>query len=180
MVRAATSFVLVFLLTRCSSAPPVHFCREELTFTIREHAVLVQGEYFFKNLTHEAKIVQFFYPFVLDTNQHYPDTIELNLPFAETESGLTFALSIPGHTESSFRIRFSQPVSGRSYRYMTTTTRVWKRPIEKAIFRIIGPDTLDIKTNYAGRRLIGVTGDAEYVISIDNFYPDQDIVIEWR
>src|SRR4030042_2195870 len=171
--------LLVCALSGCPSRPPVHFYEEELTFTIREHSVLVEGNYYFKNLTSEIKIVRLFYPFVIDTNQYYPDTIQIGLPYADEKSGITFALSVPGLKENNFNIRFNQPIRFKSYKYITTTTRIWKRPIQKAVFKIIAPDTIEVKANYTGHRRASEVGYIEYIIMLEDFYPDADLIFEW-
>lgn len=173
------SILLMFLLPACSSKPPVHFFKEKLKFTIRENSVLVEGDYSFKNLTSVAKTVNFFYPFVIDTNQLYPDTIQLDIPHANAGSGITFALTVKPFTENGFTIRFNQPIKNKYYKYITTTTRIWKRPIELAVFKITAPDTVDVRINYAGFNSGIRNGIHEYEAAFDDFFPNEDLFFEW-
>jgi hypothetical protein len=163
----------------CSKAPPIDFFKEDVTIEVLDSRVKVIGVYYFKNLTDVGKRVRFYYPFPVDSNHHFPDTITIGFPFEKDSTGIYFWLSIGPGSIDSFVISYEQQVKEPFFRYITTTTHEWKRPIKDANFTIIAPDTLVINANYAFSELKNIDGYIHYSILMRDFFPEVDLIIRW-
>ncbi len=163
----------------CSQAPPIDFFKEDVTIEVTGAAVRVTGVYYFKNLTDVGKRVRFYYPFPVDSNHDFPDTIRIEYPFETDSAGIYFWLSIGPNSIDSFVISYEQQVKEPLFRYITTTTHEWKRPIKEAEFTIIAPETLAINANYAFSEPVEIDGYRHYSIPVSNFLPDEDLIIRW-
>ena len=172
-------FIYVVFLCLCQQAPPIDFFKEDVTIEILDGKVRVTGIYFFKNLTQIGKRVRFFYPFPVDSNHHYPDRISLSHQYEKDSTGVFFSLSLRPNSVDSFKITYVQQIEETFFRYITTTTKVWKRPIEDARFVIVAPDTLEINANYAFSTRGRVDEDWLYCIEIQDFFPAEDLIIHW-
>lgn len=175
-------FILLFCLMIfcvCQQTPPIDFFKEEVTIEVLDARVRVTGVYYFKNLTEIGKRIKFYYPFPVDSNHDFPDTISIGCPFEKDSAGIYFSLSLRPNSIDSFRITYEQQIDAHFFRYITTTTKVWKRPIKEASFAIIAPETLAINANYVFPRPKKIDGSFYYLIPINNFFPEEDLIIHW-
>ncbi len=179
MTSKTILFLSAVLFCLCKRAPPIDFFKEEVTIEITNGKARVTGIYFFENLTEIGKRVKFYYPFPVDSNHHYPDTISLSYPYERDSAGVFFTLSLRPKSVDSFRITYEQQIAESYFRYITTTTRVWKRPIKEANFTIVAPDTLVISMNYAFSTSKQMDGNRFYFIQIGDFFPEEDLIIRW-
>ncbi len=176
--RIRLIFIVVFLCV-CQQAPPIDFFKEDVTIELLDSRVGVTGVYYFENLTQIGKRIKFYYPFPVDSNHHFPDTILIDRPFEKDPAGIYFSLSVKPNGVDSFKIAYEQQIEKPFFRYITTTTQQWKRPIKEANFTIIAPETLAISANYAFSEPKKVGENRHYYIPIENFFPDEDLVITW-
>jgi hypothetical protein len=159
--------------------PPVDFFKEDITLEIEEGKVKVTGFYFFKNLTSDRIRVNFYYPFPIDAHHHYPDTIAMSRFYEKDSSGIHFTMVFDPNGVDSFQIMYQQKFSKNQCRYITTTTEKWERPIKEAHFTIIIPDTLSATINYAVSHSKKIHNKHHHYITIQNFFPKEDLMIEW-
>jgi hypothetical protein len=169
----------VILLCVCQQAPPIDFFKEDVTIKILDETVEVTGVYFFENMTQIRKRIKFYYPFPVDSNHYFPDTIAIAYPFEKDTAGIFFSLSLRPNSIDSFKITYEQQIEKSFFKYITTTTRVWKRPIKEANFTIIAPETLAVHTNYALSERRVIDGYRHYIIQIKKFFPEEDLIITW-
>lgn len=81
--------------------------------------------------------------------------------------------------DNSFRITYQQKLKKRQFRYITTTTRNWKRPIKNAEFIIVANKNAKLKTNYQINKM-EFYRDKQYCRIIKKkFFPEEDLLIEW-
>jgi hypothetical protein len=158
---------------------PIDFYKEQVNIEVSADQARVTGEYFFKNLTGEAKKIIFYYPFPVDSVQLYPSPILLDFPFTKDTTGLEFVLSIGSKAEERFKITYVQSLKVRRFRYITTTTREWRRAIKEAKFIVTAPRDLHLKINYPVAKTIERGNNNIYTIIRKQFYPDTDLVITW-
>jgi len=168
-----------FGLCLCTQAPPIDFYKENVTIAVTGAVARVTGVYYFKNLTDVGKRVKFYYPFPVDSNHGFPDTIAIKYPFEADSAGIYFWLSIGPSSIDSFVIYYEQGVKEPFFRYITTTTQEWKRPIKEADFTIIAPETLAIDVNYAFSEPVNIDGYRHYSIPVMDFLPEEDLIISW-
>lgn len=179
MKSEALLLFYIILLCVCQQAPPIDFFKEEVTIQVMEARVRVTGVYFFENMTQIRKRVKFYYPFPVDSNHYFPDTIAIGCPLEKDTAGIFFSLSIKPNSIDSFVITYEQRINKTFFRYITTTTEVWKRPIKEANFTIIAPETFAVHTNYAFSEPINVDTYRHYMIAIKNFFPEEDLIVNW-
>lgn len=177
--RAVLIFFTVFLCL-CQQAPPIDFFKEDVIIEVRGARVRVTGIYFFENLTEIGKRIKFYYPFPVDSSHHFPDTISIGYPFERDSAGIYFSLSLRPNSIDSFVITYEQQIEEPFFRYITTTTRAWKRPVKEANFTIITPETLAINANYVFSKPKKIDGNLHYLIPINNFSPEEDLIIRWQ
>jgi len=142
-------------------------------------SVRVTGEYFFENLTHTRKIVKFFYPFPVDSIHYFPDIILLDLPYDKDTNGIYFAMKMEPGKDNSFKIVYCQKLKKRHFRYITTTTRKWERPIKDAEFIIIAGKNVRLRINYDISKIESYLDKQYYRIVKKKFFPEEDLIIEW-
>ena len=176
--RILLIFIGIFLCM-CQPSPPIDFFKEDVTIEVLDSRVKVIGVYYFKNLTDVGKRVKFYYPFPVDSNHHFPDTITISYPFEMDSAGIYFWLSIAPRSIDSFVISYEQQVTVPFFTYITTTTHKWNRPIKEAIFTIVTPETLAINANYAFSELKNIDGYVHYSILMRDFFPEVDLMIRW-
>lgn len=167
------------LLCLCQREPPIDFFREDVTIEILDGKARVTGIYYFKNITKIGKRVKFFYPFPVDSNHHFPDAISIKLPYTKDSAGIYFSLSLEPNSVGSFVINYEQRVERSFFRYITTTTKAWKRPIAEANFTIVAPEGLAINANYAFSEPKTFDEKRHYSIPVNDFFPEEDLIITW-
>lgn len=175
----AFAVVLLFCTKKNKEFLPIDFFREQISIEISTDQAKVTGEYFFKNLTSEAKKVTFYYPFPVDSVQLYPSFIVIDCPYTKDSTGLQFAMSIGAKAKEDFKITYVQPLKARRFRYITITTREWKRAITEAKFIITAPRDLHLKINYSIAKKIESGNNIVYTIVQESFFPDTDLIITW-
>lgn len=164
-------------LISCSSAPELDFFAEDVTITIQDHAALVTGIYYFRNITHDQLRVLFYYPFPVDSHHYFPDSIWCFTEYQTDTSGIAFSKVFLPAAIDSFMISYKQRFSGGFFRYITTTTVHWKRPIKHARFTIITPAHVSYEVNYEAQTEM-ITDHLHYrTVLCDNFLPDKDLII---
>lgn len=179
MSYRTSSLLCMTIFCACHQAPPIDFCKEDVTIRILDGRVRVTGVYFFENLTDIGKRIKFYYPFPVDSNHHFPDSISLGYPFEKDSAGIYFWLPIGPNSIDSFSITYEQEIREPFFRYVTTTTKAWKRPIKEANFTIIAPETLAINANYVFSEPKKIDGNFFYLIPINNLFPEEDLIIRW-
>lgn len=163
----------------CQKNPPIDFYKEDITIEIDNRQANVAGRYFFKNLTSVRKRVKFYYPFPVDSIHSYPDTILLDYPYEKDSAGIYFTMTIDANKCDSLKIIYEQKLHKNKFRYITTTTRKWEKPIKEAKFTIIVSEDVSPKINYHIAKEEVVNGEHYYIISISHFYPKEDLMIAW-
>ena len=179
MNSKAQLVICILFLCVCQQAPPIDFFKEDVTVELMDARARVTGVYYFKNMTDIGKRVRFYYPFPVDSNHHFPDKMTISHPFEEDSAGIYFWLSIRANAVGSFEIMYEQRIEQTFFRYITTTTQEWKRPIKEAKFTIIAAETLAVNANYPFSRATAIDGYRHYSIPIEDFFPEEDLIIRW-
>jgi|UniRef100_A0A7V3RG02 hypothetical protein len=172
-------FLFFIFLTCCSKRGGIDFYQEKIIIEIDSLSAFVTGHYFFCNYYKTNKIVKFFYPFPIDVNHPFPDIIILDLPYERDTNGIHFSMLVKPGSDNSFKISYRQKLRKRFFRYITTTTRKWGRPIKYAEFIIYLPEEYQPKINYKVNKIELQNGRRCYKIIKRGFYPFEDLIIEW-
>lgn len=172
-------FFLLLSFIECRKKTEIDFYAEKIYIELGLIEVRVTGEYFFENTTQTVKFVKFFYPFPVDSFHYYPDIILLDFSYDKDTNGIYFVMKMEPGKKNSFKITYCQKLKKRYFRYITTTTRKWKKPIGNAEFLIIAPRNFNLKINYSINKA-EFYRDKQYCSIIKkNFFPEQDLIIEW-
>ncbi|MEO0205433.1 MAG: hypothetical protein ABIL22_02015 [candidate division WOR-3 bacterium] len=163
----------------CQKKPTIDFYAENITIEIDKSRARVSGTYFFENLTPYPKRIKFYYPFPVDSLHSYPDTILLAHPYEKDSTGIHFAMSIGPKNIDSFKIVYEQKLKRNQFRYITTTTKKWQRPIKEARFTIVSPQDLSPQINYHIAKEETIANKCYYFIIQKEFYPGEDLIIKW-
>ncbi|MGQ9816664.1 MAG: hypothetical protein ACUVQ3_01750 [bacterium] len=171
--------LLILFFVECRKKPSIDFYAEKIFIELESMEVRVTGEYFFENFMQATKIVKFFYPFPVDSVHSYPSIILLDLSYEKDTNGIIFEMRMKPGKDNSFRITYQQKLRKRQFRYITTTTRNWKRPIKNAEFIIVANKSAKLKTNYQINKM-EFYRDKQYCRIIKKeFFPGEDLIIEW-
>ncbi|MGB3340316.1 MAG: hypothetical protein WBB37_02410 [bacterium] len=171
--------MLLIMLSYCQKQLPIDFFKENVVIEINGSGVEVTGQYFFKNLTNQDKRVIFYYPFPVDENHQYPESIILDYPYTKDTAGIYFSIAIKAQRIDSFEICYHQRTRKNQFTYITTTTKQWNRPIKNARFTIIIPDSLQVRFNYSPYIHEKTNHNDIFSLNIVNFNPNDDLEIEW-
>ena len=165
-----------------SPAASLHFAREEIQMNVRPGAVEIAGMYHFTNTLSYPATAVIFYPFPLDSFHAYPDSVAIpGYEFERSDSGVSFKLRFRPQVEDSFLAYYRQPLRGRQARYIVTTTREWKRPIDQARFRITVPAGFKgVKLSYKPDATSHTDSTVTYSFTRRSFYPDKDVIVTWK
>lgn len=171
------------LLLACSrpSPSPVSFCREEVALDVRPGLLRVSANYHFFSSATQPLTGLMLYPFPLDSGHAWPDSIVIpGHRFRLADSGVTFLMKFPPRAEDSFQAFYRQPLLGNAARYIVTSTRKWKRPIDLARFRISVPaDLPGVQLNYQPDSITRADSVITFWFARRRFYPDSDVVVTW-
>lgn len=171
------------LLAGCpgESAGPIHFAREEIDITVRPGAVEVLGTYHFQYSGSDAVAAIISYPFPLDSNHAFPDSVCLfGRRFSLTDTSARFVMRLVPGREDSFTAWYRQPLCGTQARYIVTTTRQWRRPIDRAQFRVTVPASLPGATvNYEPDSTRRTDSTLTWFFNRLGFYPAEDVIVSW-
>ncbi len=170
--------IFIFLLC-CVRKDPIDFYQERITIEIDSASALVQGEYFFANNTDDRKIIKLFYPFPVDSIHYFPDIIMLDYPYERDTNGIHFSIRVKPGRENSFKIGYRQKLNKRYFRYITTTTKKWGKPINRAEFVILAKKDLNLQINYKITDSQLKEDMMCYIILKKQFYPAKDLIIKW-
>ncbi len=179
MSNRTVLFFCIVLFSACQKEPPIDFFKEDVTVEILGGRARVTGVYYFENLTQIGKRIKFYYPFPVDSNHYFPESISIDREFETDSAGIYFSLSLPPSGIDSFKIIYEQRVRDRFFRYITTTTKAWRRPIKDANFTITAAERLNISTNYMFPEAKIVDEYRKWTIRIANFFPEEDLIISW-
>lgn len=158
---------------------------------VRPGTLEVRGMYHFQCSAKQPLVASLFYPFPLDSNHLYPDSIEIGQHgFQRQDSGVSFRMRFRPGAEDSFFAYYRQPLKLNSATYIVTTTRKWKRPIDLARFRVTVPAgfkdvSLTFKPDSVVRCPTGAVGaesdtTVSYFFTRRKFFPDRDVIVTWR
>jgi hypothetical protein len=200
-VKVKTSFLLIlqFLIflnlsiaeDSGGSIRDIRFASEKITMSIRGDHILVEGKYSFRNEGEHMMKSPLFYPFPVDSNMLFPDSISTSvvrddgimtsITYKELKRGVTFGLELPPGETKEIVVTYRQHVKRQTARYILTTTRAWGKPLEEAEFFIEVPHNLEILSlSYSEFELWKGDGKNVYHLRKVNFLPGTDISVAWK
>jgi len=162
------------------------FIKEKIEMTIYDSSFTVYGKYYFLNKCDKEINTNFYYPFVINKNFQFPDSIAIknkkNVPvsYSKSEKGIFFNIKTLPEDTSEFSAFYRQKNLFNKAEYILTTTHNWNVPLQKAEYIVNLPIKLKLKS-------ISLQPDSvknnspykTYFITKENFMPVVNLIVEW-
>lgn len=175
---------LVLVLFLAGVLPIVRFVRERIDIAIYPKEVRVEGLYVYQNPWPFPVIQGFSIPLPVDATHPMqnelaamrlaPDAGPIPLRNILGQNG--FDLRFRPHEEVQVAVRYRQLVSTKDARYLLTTTRPWRRPLEHAVYTLTPHGVALTGSNYALRS----NGQGLLVFERTDFMPPDDWRFSWE
>lgn len=164
------------------------FCFEDITFNLDGNYFGVEGHYWFANNNKETIKAEIFYPFP-NAKEEKIDSIKVidisklkEIRYrSEREQGISFPLVIKAKDTLLIKISYRQKLNSDSAVYILRSTRMWKKPLSKAEYKLIIPGSFQVETfSYAPDKLFNVESKKIYYWKKCNFMPNDDMVFHFK
>lgn len=162
------------------------FSAELVELDVSRENLQVRGTYYVYNPTTASAGFTIGFPINTAADRPQPQSVVVDgreIPVAvesPTRVLATFPIAVPAQSIRSFEVRYTQPHRGRRAEYVVTSALTWKRPIDRAVFRIRAAAELGIiHTSYPARRSRSPNGTQVLTIVRQPFVPDRELVVTW-
>jgi hypothetical protein len=179
-------FLVLSIATVCYGE--ISFKKENIAVRIFDCDTLeIVADYYFSNTDTTDASTMIYYPFPIDSIDFYPHYIIVSylkdgksVKYIQKDDGITWNLKVNRQSIDSIRVVYHQRVSERRGRYILTTTKYWKKPLEQADFSVSVPEHMTL--TYWSFQFDSVNmqnGTAIYRARKSTFLPDTDMMLEW-
>jgi hypothetical protein len=159
--------------------PPYRFVGEEVSLTLNGLCLEVSGTYYFENLTDKRVRAILFYPFPLSSYEHYPEWIEVyGADFREVQEGIVLEFNLDRRAFGVIRVEYEQSLDSLCGRYILTTTKSWREPLDWAIYEVRVPK--DVSEVHISLPILEVHEDSLSRLFRSTFFkflPKRDLVV---
>jgi len=175
-----------------SANPPVDFFQEEITLIVTDSTARVEGTYHFRNNTDRDFEMPVVFPFHVDSVSLFPDCIEayilrqdnkLLLPHSELSrfDGIRFRIPLKAGEEITWYLDYEQKIEAKRAVYIITSTAAWKKPLERATYTFIAPDSFQGISIWPEADSSYLENGQNCFISVKyDFMPSRDMEIFWK
>lgn len=187
--KISSGFILVLLFYVQSFAQAPQFFREKIEVIVeKEDYCQLKGIYYFKNISEKIIEQVLFYPFVINDELPYPDSIKVvnmrdnkPVPFTKSKKGIFFSIQIPPKSIYAYNVNYYQKTPACSMEYILTTTKTWNRPLDQAEFIIKIPLSFNlISLSMKFNKKVDTGDKTIYYIIRKNFMPETNLLIKWE
>lgn len=180
-------FLIAFLSMQAPSGA-LSFEKEKIQIVIAPGECTLKGNYYFKNNSSSPCGRTLYYPFVLNDDLPFPDSVNvtdlddgLAIPFHTSAKGITFDVSLLPFSTKTVAVEYHQRCSKKRFEYILTTTSRWQKPLKSAEFLISLPTELILDSISIPCDTISATSDGQQcLIRRAPFIPTEDLSITWR
>jgi hypothetical protein len=183
---AATTLFVRSLLSKRGERTECKFTDEEVTITLSPDKVRTRGVYTFFNPADDETKLTLAYPFGAGDglgpaeNVVVSDEAGLNIPFAWVDGEISFDVAVPAGGRADVAVSFEQRRAADNFTYIVTTTRQWRRPLERARFVVDAPASFGpVASTYPLERLADDGAVVKYGLTRENFYPEEELTLSW-
>jgi hypothetical protein len=136
--------------------PAVDFFQEEITLTVTDSTMRLDGIYHFRNNTPRNIPLPFSFPFYVDSTISYPHFIEAymlsddgekqRIDISEIRKTNSFRARIPliAKSEATWQLAYEQKIESKRAVYIITSTAAWKKPLTQATYIFVTPEDFEI------------------------------------
>ena len=166
----------------------LQFYGEKIEVCIQGEYAQVTGEYYFKNNTSRSLHQAMFYPFVINQDLPWPDSISIylvsekkSITYREAKAGILFMIVVPADSMVIYKVTYRQRTPGRKMEYILTTTQKWGHPLVFAEYNLSLPEEyklMDISLTPDSRQVI----NHKQIIKINrqNYLPTKNLKLYWE
>jgi hypothetical protein len=161
---------------------------EEIELIVKDSNCTVRGRYWFRNDDLKSANIVLFYPFVINEQLPYPDTIfvanvgsDQQVKFTRSKNGVFFDVTVQAFSTALYCVSYTQRTSTCSMQYLLQTTAQWGKPLEQALYRVRIPEkyilmssTIRFPTMYEQKY------EKVYESCKEDFMPSTDFMIQWK
>jgi hypothetical protein len=190
ITNAALGTTLAGELRRAGITTLPQFVSESVTLRIAPGELDVTGMYDFEGSPSEAS-VDLRYPIAIGDGLGPPRVESVVLRRSSTRERLsasfrqegiscTIQLSPGTAREYQLEVRYRQPLSGRTAKYLITTARTWGEPLRRASFEVITPDSIpELTSSLPLREVTEARGRRRYRYETARFTPTRELIVSW-
>jgi len=166
----------------------LQFYGEKIEISILGENALVTGEYYFRNNTSQSIRRTLYYPFVINQNLPWPDSISVyqvsekkSLTFRKAKEGVLFTLQVPADSTIIYKVTYRQRTPSRKMEYILTTTQKWGRPLVFAEYSIILPEDFKLSDiSLAPDSHQEINHKQTIKINRQNYLPTKNLILNWK
>jgi len=171
---------------------PVRFDEERIDVRVEQDLIQVTGLYHYRNQSRLPAVLTLRVPFPVDPEHPRPESFSLSevneggrsvaeVPLSRRGEEVRFRLLFRPGAAKWIRLDYTQPTRVSNGRYLLTTTRAWRHPIDHAVFTLrLSPGFRLGSSNYALAASPPSPRGEDYSFSRTDFYPDQDWQFAWE
>jgi hypothetical protein len=179
--------IIFFLFASNIFSQNLSFFKEKIEMTIQsDSSFIITGKYFILNKNDKKNISSFYYPFVINDNYEYPDSIlildnnKIPVTYKKGKSGIYFTIRTGGKDTSVFQSTYRQKTLTRRAEYILTTTQNWNVPLQKAEYIVKLPNSLFLKSiSLQPDSVKSSSSNKTYFITKENFMPVVNLIVKW-
>lgn len=180
--------IIFFFFTGNIFSQNLSFIKEKIEMTIQnDTSFTIAGKYYFLNKSDRKFISSFYYPFFIDSNNKYPDSILILdgnnhlVSYTKSENSIFFAIKSLQRDTSEFSAFYRQKTLINRAEYILTTTQNWNVPLQKAKYIVKLPVNLILKSiSLQPDSIKNNFGYKTYFITKENFMPLINLIVEWQ
>lgn len=169
-----------------SVANGAEFSAELVELDVSPLAMTVHGIYYVYNPTTASAVFTIGFPINVSHDRPAPQSVVVDgrevavVAESPVRVSTSFEISVKGQSIRSFDVRYRQAHSGRRAEYVVTSALSWRRPLERAVFRITAQSALGpIRTSYVPSSRQNANGSQLLTIVRQPFVPDREMTITW-
>jgi hypothetical protein len=164
--------------------PVVRFTHEQIDINVYPDHVMVKGVYVYKNPFPFPVVQGLSIPLPVDADHPTPvqilaeqvSPVEKSIPIRYLLGKHRFHLRFKSEEEIRIHVRYYQYAPKNNAFYLLTTTKPWRRPIDRGTYRLFAEDVKIVHSNYM------LTSDAPRELSFKRtrFMPEKDWHFSWE
>ncbi len=170
----------------------VRFVAEEIRVSTDGETIDVEGTYLYRNDAPWPAVLTLAIPFPIDADHPEPFGLAIDevhasgrairrLSPAVRGADVSLRLRFAAREKRRIRLRYCQLTRVAHGRYLLTTTRAWRRPVDRASFTLTLPPSLDPRgSSYPLTDLGRHAGQRRFGFRRTAFWPDRDWQFGWR
>jgi hypothetical protein len=164
--------------------PIVRFTDEQIDIRVYPDHVLMQGTYVYQNPFPFPVVQGLSVPFPIDSDHPTPiqHTARQLVPKRETLTTRyilgrhRFNLFFKAYEEIHLAVEYRQQAPKRNAKYLLSTTKPWKHPLRKGIYRLFPHEVIITRSNYD----LGARDHDHFSFQRTNFMPQDDWYFSWK